>query len=240
MRTAHGTVFDIQSKGSIHNLVTEWDKRIEETLVTYIRSHYPSHNFLGEEGGDQRGSADEPLWIIDPIDGTVNFAHGIPIFTVSIGVAVGGKVVSGVVLQPMTQELFHAEKGKGAYLNGKRIEVSKTSTLEHAMFSVGFPYNVKDHFQTCVDHLAQFLRLGVPIRRLGSAALDLSYVAAGRLDGFWEITLQPWDVAAGLLIVEEAGGRVTHYDGSPRKLLENKSLLATNGKLHKQMVEKLK
>lgn len=232
------TSFQIDRKEGAHNLVTEYDKLSEETIIKAIKQIFPSHQFLAEESG-KGGKDSEVLWIIDPLDGTVNFAHNIPIFSVSIATMVKGEVVSGVVYHPMLQELFVAEKGRGAYRNGKRLTVAKESSIEKAILVTGFPYNIKENPENCIDHIAYFLSLGVPIRRLGSAALDLSYVAAGRFEGYFEASLQPWDVAAGQLIVEEAGGKVTDYKGNKRDVLDTKSMLASNGHLHSTLLHHL-
>ena len=165
-------------------------------------------------------------WIIDPLDGTVNFAHNIPVFSVSIAACVDGVIVSGVVFHPMAQELFVAEKGKGAYLNAKSISVSKTSDLKNALLATGFPYDVDKDPLNCVEKFAKMQLKGVPVRRLGSAAIDLAYVAAGRWDAYWEVGLHPWDMAAGKLLVEEAGGAISHWDGAPHEIFGYSTMLA--------------
>ena len=235
-----GTTFQIESKGLTHDIVTEYDKLSEKSIFSAIGSRFPKHTFLSEESGASGPPSDEVLWVIDPLDGTVNFAREIPFFSVSIAATQEGRLLSGVVYQPMTRELFIAEKGKGAYKNGKRLHVSAIKKVQKAVMATGFPYNVSENPLHCIDRFAALLKLGVPIRRLGSAALDLCYVAAGHFDAFWEVGLNPWDIAAGKLIVEEAGGKVTHYDGSKHQLFPYSSLLATNGLLHNDMVEMLK
>jgi myo-inositol-1(or 4)-monophosphatase len=190
---------------------------------------------LAEESGDTRKGKSPITWIIDPLDGTVNFAHNIPVFSVSIAAACDDQIVCGVVYQPITQELFIATKGKGAYLNGKQIFVSKVSNFDQALMATGFPYNVDENPLHCIQSFTKMQARGVPIRRLGSAAIDLSYVAAGRFDAYWEVGLHPWDMAAGKLLIEEAGGRVTHYDGAPHKIFCYDTLLATNGCFHQEM-----
>ncbi len=240
LRSGFGTAFEISSKPGRQNLVTEYDKSAERTIIDLVHHHFPNHSFLAEESGETKVKNAPVLWIIDPLDGTVNFAHGIPVFSVSIAAAIDGKVVCGVVYQPITQELFTAELGKGAYLNDKKLAVSPVDQMENALLSTGFPYNVDEDPLQCVEKFAQMQLKGVPIRRLGSAALDLSYVAAGRFDAFWEVGLHPWDMAAGKLLVEEAGGTVSHWDGSDHKIFGYQTMLATNGLLHKPMVAHLK
>lgn len=238
LRKKFGTEIEVSSKEGRHNLVTECDKAAEQMIIETIHKSFPHHAILAEESGASVHK-NEITWIIDPLDGTVNFAHSIPVFSVSIAVAIEEKVVSGVVYQPMTHEIFFAEKGKGSFLNGSKLAVSKTSSLEKSILSTGFPYNVDENPLNCIETFAKLSRLGLPIRRLGSAAIDLSYVAAGRFDAFWEVTLHPWDVAAGQLIVEEAGGKVTDYAGNLRPLFSTGPLLASNGKLHQQMSKAL-
>lgn len=234
-----GGSFRTTYKEGRHNLVTEYDTASEKYILDLIKKRFPSHSTLSEEAGKEQKKS-PIVWIIDPLDGTVNFAHGIPIFSVSIAVAVNGKIVSGVVYQPLLKELFIAEKGQGAYLNGTRLAVSNVSKMDKAFLVTGFPYDVDKNPLGCIDQMATVLKQGIPLRRLGSAALDLSYVAAGRFDGYWEVSLHPWDLAAGKLLVEEAGGIVSHYDGLPHKIFCHDTILATNNKLHKSMVKFLK
>ncbi len=240
LRRGFGTDFEIASKPGIQNLVTEYDTAAEKCIISAILKSFPDHAILAEESGDLPQGNSPVTWIIDPLDGTVNFAHNIPLFSVSIAAAVGKTIVSGVVFQPITQELFVAEKGKGAYLNGKRIFVSKIQNFETSLMSTGFPYNVDKDPLECVEKFAKMQLKGVPLRRLGSAAIDMSYVAAGRCDAFWEVGLHPWDMAAGKLLVEEAGGTVSHWDGSPHRIFGYDTMLATNGILHNVMIEHLK
>lgn len=233
LKRGFGSSYEISSKEGRHNLVTTYDHVSESTILQRVTERFPSHGFLGEESGHQKTG--DILWIVDPLDGTVNFAHNIPIFCVSIAVAVESKIVAGVVFQPMTGELFWAQKGKGAFLNGKQLEVSSQEKLHDAYLATGFPYDVQDDPARCIETFTHLTRLGIPIRRFGSAAIDLSYVAAGRFDGYWEVSLKPWDLAAGLLLVEEAGGRVTRYDGSACHVQEAGSVIATNSHLHTQL-----
>ncbi len=239
IKRGYGTSFKISSKPGKQNLVTEYDKAAEKLIISSIKKQYPDHGFFAEESGKKQISSSKVLWVIDPLDGTVNFARSIPFFSVSIAASYQNEILCGVVFQPMTQELFVAEKGKGSYLNGTRLHVSKTKKLGSALVATGFPYNVDENPLNCIETFSRLIRLGLPIRRLGSAALDLSYVAAGRFDAFWEVILQPWDIAAGKLILEEAGGKVTHYDGKKHPIFTTDTLLASNGFLHQQMVQLL-
>ncbi len=235
LREGLQTHFHVEQKSNRFDLVTDIDKRSEAYLVEQIRKRYPEAGILGEEGGTyQEGTL---IWIIDPLDGTVNFTHHLPIFSVSIAVADHtGTVLAGAIYQPVLDELFAAARGYGASVNEVPIRVSETATLEDALLVTGFPYNVAENPGHCIDQFVAFLQRGLPIRRLGSAALDLAYVAAGRFDGFWEVMLNPWDVAAGILLVLEAGGMVTTYDGIPHPILRPSSIVASNGKIHSQMV----
>lgn len=239
LRKGFGSIFEIGSKEGHQNLVTEYDKRSESQIIGMISKVFPHHDFLAEESCPSTTAKREVLWIIDPLDGTVNFAHQIPIFSISIAAAIGNEIVSGVVYQPMTQELFIAEKGKGAYLNGNRLSVSKKTSLHESLLATGFPYNVDTNPLHCIDRFAHITQLGIPIRRLGSAAIDLSYVAAGRFGAYWEVSLHPWDMAAGKLLVEEAGGMVSHYDGTPHKIFCQETLVASNGLLHKAILKEI-
>lgn len=239
LRRGFGTKFQISSKEGKQNLVTEYDHAAEKAIISFIRNRFPDHSFLAEESGLEKQSS-SVCWVIDPLDGTVNFAHHIPVFSVSIAVCSGEEMLAGVVYQPMTQELFVAEKGNGAYLNGNRLYVSKTEKLTEAFLVTGFPYNVDENPLHCIDTFSHLTKLGIPIRRLGSAALDLSYVAAGRFDAYWEVSLSPWDFAAGALLVEEAGGKVSHYRGTPLSLdSKDRTILGSNGILHSSMMKQL-
>ncbi|GBD06850.1 Inositol-1-monophosphatase [bacterium HR21] len=240
LRSGFGSSMVVERKEGRHNLVTDYDRRAEELILERLRQRFPDSSFWAEEGGASgryhRGGL---RWVVDPLDGTVNFAHGIPVFCVSIAALLGEELLCGVIYQPMLGELFTAVRGEGAWLNGRRLRVSQTAALEDAILVTGFPYDVAGNPGNCIEHFVRFLRLGLPIRRLGSAALDLAYVAAGRFDGFWEVALNPWDVAAGIVLVEEAGGRVTHYDGSPHRLEPRSSIVASNGQIHEQMLRVL-
>jgi myo-inositol-1(or 4)-monophosphatase len=224
--------------GQETNLVTEIDKKAEEMIIGKIKNKFPSHDFLCEESGSAEIQS-EYRWIIDPLDGTVNYTHGLPIFCVSIGLEYNGKIVLGVVYDPSLDELFTAEKGKGAWLNKQPLQVSKISTLIESIVVTGFPYTINKNPEPDITHFRNFVIEAQAVRRLGSAALDLSYVACGRFDGFWEGSLNPWDMAAGVLLVTEAGGHWTDYLGAPSSVY-NKQMLATNGLVHEQMIKVLK
>lgn len=231
--------FEIGRKRDYSDLVTEVDKKAEIAIADIIYNEFPGHNILGEEGGDRKKESDY-VWIVDPIDGTVNYAHAVPVFCVSIAVEYKGEVILGIVKSAKTGETFFAEKGKGAFLNGKQIFVSEIESLKDSLLVTGFPYGAKDNSDHCIDHFVNFVKLGLPIRRLGSAALDICWLAAGRFDGFWEVNLNAWDVAAGYLILLEAGGKLTNFKGEPYSVY-NKQILATNGrKLHDEMIDVLK
>lgn len=229
-----GGKYKISSKVVVSNLVTEIDHRSEKKIISVIRKNFPDHSILTEESG-KLSKDSEYQWIIDPIDGTVNYAHGIPLTCVSIAIEKNGDVIMGVVYNPMGGEYFFAEKGKGAYLNGKKILVSKNSSIEKSLLVTGFPYNSSTFKPNPADLFKKFLMMNVPIRRLGSAALDLCWTACGRFDGFWEYNLNAWDVAAGKLILEEAGGRLSNFEGKKYSIYM-KEILATNGKIHKNML----
>lgn len=234
-----GRALQVSNKGDI-DLVTEADLASERLIVERIRSYHPRHRILTEESGDvaEAGSSeDSHKWIIDPLDGTTNYAHGYPTFCVSIALEHEGRVVVGVVYDPAREELFAAERGEGATLNGRRIRVSETVELNRALVCTGFPYDVRQR-NDFVRHFRDFIMKAQSVRRDGAAALDLAYVASGRFDGFYEEGLRPWDVAAGVLLVEEAGGRVTHYDGSPFYIY-TPPIAASNGLVHEAMLEVL-
>lgn len=231
LRQGYGTVFSITHKEGKHNLVTAYDHLAEEAIITYIKQHVPNSCFLAEESGST-GAATELVWIIDPLDGTVNFAHQIPIFSVSIALEKEGELFCGVVYQPMTHELFVAEKGKGAFLNGKPIQVSPVKQLSASILCTGFPYNLHENPFHCIDHFIDILRLGIPIRRMGSAAVDIAYTATGRFEGFFEVGLSPWDCAAGIVLMQEAGGKVSTWDEKHLNYREKSPILCSNGAIH--------
>jgi len=228
-----GRKIQISKKGDI-NLVTEADLASEQLIIERIRSHFPKHAILAEESGSAviDGSS-EYKWIIDPLDGTTNFAHGYPCWAVTIAAEHNGELVLGVTYDPTRNELFAAERGKGATLNNKPIRVSETETLIDSLIVTGFPYDFKRR-ENFARHLTTFLLQSRGVRRDGSAAIDMAYVACGRFDGFWEEGLNPWDMAAGVLLIEEAGGQVSGYGGSKFDIY-NPPVLATNGLIHDQM-----
>jgi myo-inositol-1(or 4)-monophosphatase len=224
--------------GQETNLVTEIDRGAEAIVIERITRDYPDHTFLGEESGVHRNVSDYK-WVIDPLDGTTNFTHGLPIFCVSIGLEYKGEMQLGVVYDPNLDELFTAEKGKGAFLNGNSIRVSQTDTLINSLLVTGFPYDIKDNPSHAIEHFENFLVTAQAVRRLGSAALDLCYTAAGRFDAFWEVKLNAWDMAAGVLLVQEAGGRWTDFEGNNATIYVPQ-MLASNGIIHEQMIDILK
>jgi myo-inositol-1(or 4)-monophosphatase len=227
--------FVINHKEGINNLVTEVDHLAEQKIISVIKATYPTHSIIGEESGENIQLSDYQ-WVIDPIDGTVNFAHGIPLCCVSIGLLLNGSVLMGAVYNPMMNELFFAEKGKGATLNGKPIKVSGKSDFKTAFLVTGFPYKWPENsLEHPVKVFERMVLEGLPIRRLGSAAIDLCWVACGRFDGFWEYNLSAWDVAAGYLIVLEAGGTITDFEGNIGNVFD-KQTLATNGLIHKDIL----
>jgi len=237
LRRGFGSAIRIASKEGRHNLVTEFDHASELRIIDVLRTHTPSAAILTEESGSHHGSGDV-TWVIDPLDGTVNFAHGIPIFCVSIAAVVGDDIVCGVIHQPLLNEMFTATLAGGSHLNGRPLRVSSTAGLSESFLVTGFPYDVEDNPGHCIDQFASIVGRGLPVRRLGSAALDLAYVADGRFDGFWEVALQPWDMAAGVLMVTEAGGRVSHYSNRSFTLATD-SIVATNGMIHDELVRAL-
>ena len=227
----------VQYKGVI-DPVTPIDLQSEAYLIREIRTRYPDHRILTEEQGSF-GHQEENAWIIDPLDGTVNYVHGVPIFSVSIAFAQKGRLLLGVVFDPMRDECFTAERGQGAWLNGHPIHVGAEQTLGSSLLVTGFPYDIRTNPENNLDNYRQFSLRTQGVRRLGSAALDLGYVAAGRFDGYWEIGIKPWDIAAGGLVAEEAGATVTDVRGRADYLLPPCSVLAANASLHPQMLKVL-
>ena len=229
-----GKIKSVHYKGEI-NIVTDVDKKAEEIIVGTIKKTYPNHNFFAEEEKYKNKNTDFK-WIIDPLDGTTNFLHGLPIFCVSIALLYQGNIKIGVVYDPMRNELFFAEKHKGAFLNGRRIRVSKVKNIKRALLATGFAYNLKRVRNNNISNFIKFMKAAQAVRRAGSAALDLCYIACGRFDGFWELYLHPWDTAAALLIMEEAGGKATKFDDTNYNIYD-KEILASNSKIHSQMTK---
>lgn len=234
--SGYGRSHTIHHKGRI-DLVTEYDRRAEELLLGLVQANFPGHSVLSEESGRHAG-ADGHLWYIDPLDGTTNFAHGLPIFAVSIGYADATGVRLGVVYDPTRDEMFHAERGQGAWLNEARLSVSPTEELLQSLLATGFAYE-NWVIEANLVHFTRMQRLSQGVRRLGSAALYLCYAAAGRVDGYWEVSVMPWDLAAGGLIAAEAGARVTTLRGGADYLTPPCSILCANPVLHEKMKEEL-
>lgn len=235
IKKGFGTAFKIEYKTNESNLVTEIDKASEELIINFIKEKYPSHSILAEEGGDVRKNS-EYLWVVDPLDGTTNFAHGLPIFSVSIGVQKSGETIVGVVYDVMRDIVFFAEKGSGAFANSDKINVSKVNKLEHSLLVTGFPYNVAENPEGAFERFTILTKKSRGMRRLGSAAIDFCYLASGVFDGFWEVHLHPWDICAGKLIAEEAGGIVTDFDGNSIDIF-SKKILSSNNQIHKQIID---
>lgn len=233
-----GIQFKISSKEGINNLVTEVDHAAEKAIIDVITKNFPGHHILSEECGDLVQDS-QYKWIIDPIDGTVNFAHGIPLCCISIGVEYQGKIILGAIYNPFINEFFVAERGKGVTLNDKPVRVSKKEKLENACLVTGFPYTYLDEPNGPLQVFERFIRKGIPVRRLGSAAIDLAWVACGRFDGFYEHKLQAWDSAAGFLMVEEAGGKVTDLKGGIYSPYQP-GIIATNGIIHEELEQAVK
>jgi myo-inositol-1(or 4)-monophosphatase len=226
----------IEYKGDV-DLVTEADRASEALIIDRLQARFPRHDVMGEEGA-RRETGSEYKWYVDPLDGTTNFAHGFPVFCVSMGLEHKGQVIIGIVYDPSRGEMFSAEKGSGAYLNQHRIDVSKTSRLSESLVATGFP-SYKRHKNPNIHFYHQITLRTHGVRRAGSAALDLASVASGRFDGFWEFNLNPWDLAAGVLLVQEAGGEVTGFYGQPF-LLEDRDVVATNGLVHVDLLREFK
>jgi myo-inositol-1(or 4)-monophosphatase len=238
IREGFGKNFQIEYKTNEKNLVTEIDKKSENAIIDFITKKYPSHNILTEESGEHKKDSDY-LWVIDPLDGTTNFAHGLPIFAVSIGIMKKNEIVAGVVYDVMRNIFYSAEKGSGAFANDAKINVSNNDRIGLGVLVTGFPYNVADNPDFAFERFESLTKQARAVRRLGSAAIDFCYVARGVFDGFWEVSLQPWDLCAGKLIVEEAGGKVTDFNGNEIDIF-TQQILASNKKIHQQMIDGLK
>ena len=233
-RAAHRVAF----KGQSTNLVTEMDERAEELIVGRLGAAFPNDAILAEERGAHQGRSGR-RWIVDPLDGTTNYAHGLPIFAVSIALEVDRRIALGVAYDPSADELYVAERGRGATVNGARLSVSTTPTLDASLLTTGFPYGIRETRDTNLSEYSTFALRCRGVRRLGSAVLDLAWVAAGRLDGFWELRLGPWDVAAASLFVEEAGGRITNLVGAALDV-DAPAVVASNGRIHDEMLAVLR
>ncbi len=236
-RNLLGKLETVDKKGAI-DLVTEADTAAEKAILETLTDVFPDHAVLAEESGRREGNPD-CLWIVDPLDGTTNYAHGVPIFCTSIAFSYKGALSVGAVLNPVSGELFTAIREKGAHLNGRPIKVSDNHPLSESLLVTGFPYNFKDIFDSVIARFGNCLKASRGVRRLGSAAMDLCFVACGRFDGFWEQNLHPWDTAAGTLIATEAGAQVTDFNGKPFTV-DMKEVLATNSRIHGEMLHTLK
>jgi len=236
LKSHFGSILDVRKKGAV-DLVTQADTDSEAAIIKIIRQTFPNHSILAEESGLDKENATFQ-WIVDPLDGTVNFAHQVPIFSISIAFARNGIPEMGLVLNPISGELFTASTGKGAFLNDRPIRVSRTATVGDSLLATGFPYNLRSVFDTISQRLSNCLRAARGIRRLGSAAIDICALSCGRFDGFWEQNLHPWDTAAALVIAKESGAVVTDFDNRPFQI-EHKEILATNGIIHTEMLSLL-
>ena len=235
LKDGFGNNFSIEFKSSKANLVTEIDKKSEKAVIDFISKNFPTHNILAEESGLERKSS-EFTWVIDPLDGTTNFAHGLPIFSVSIGVTKNEKIICGAVYDVISDKMFVAESGSGAELNGEKISVSVNDDLEQSVLATGFPYDIRENPENAIRKFNDFILNSRAIRRLGCASIDFCYLAAGVFDGYWEVHLHPWDICAGKLIVEESGGIVTNFRNEKIDIY-SKQILASNGKIHHKMLE---
>lgn len=225
----------ISAKGKF-DLVTEVDLLCEQEIIRIIKKRFPDHEFLAEESGASKGPSSPSKWIIDPLDGTINYAHGFPVYCVSIGLEHEGELIVGVVYNPCLDELFVGEKGKGATMNGNPIAVSKITELQDSLLVTGFTPEVVHSDDDNMGRFSDFMKASQAVRRPGSAAIDICYTAMGRFEGFWELKLHAWDVAAGIVIMREAGGTVTKLDGNPLSVYD-RQILASNGLVHEAMVE---
>ena len=240
IKVGFGKQLTLEFKSTHTDFVTNIDKASELKIIKFINKEFPTHNILAEESGRSNGSSDY-TWVIDPLDGTMNFAHGLPIFSVSIGVMKKDEIIAGVVYDVMNDEVYSAEKGSGAFKNGRKINVSDSHELQKSLLVTGFPYNIKDNPKNAFEKFIAFLKEARGVRRLGSAAIDCCYLASGAFDGFWEVTLNSWDICAGHLLIEEAGGKVTNFIGNniDYNKYDEIELLATNGKIHHEMMRVL-
>jgi myo-inositol-1(or 4)-monophosphatase len=234
VREGFGKDFSIEYKTNESNLVTEIDKKSEALIVSYIKKNFPTHGILAEEGDIENTNA-EYLWVIDPIDGTTNFAHGFPIFAVSVGLQKNGKTICGAVYHVMQNNMFFSELGSGSFCDAKRLKVAKNDKLRTSLLVTGFPYNIDENPDGAMEIFNAMVRNSRGMRRLGSAALDVCYVASGCFEGFWEVNLFPWDICAAQLILEEAGGKATDFSGNPAGIY-SKQFICSNGFVHQEML----
>jgi myo-inositol-1(or 4)-monophosphatase len=236
LKERFGKLLVIEKKGEI-NLVTDADRAAEDLIKSIISDKFPDHNIKAEEGTETNHSS-EYLWLVDPLDGTTNFAHGFPVYSVSIALMKNTELIAACVYNPNLNECFSAERGAGAFLNENAIKVSTSGSLGNSFMATGFPYDIRESAENNLAEFAAFSISSMAIRRAGSAALDLSYIACGRFDGYWEQKLSPWDIAAGILLVEEAGGQVTDYCGKPYDIFKG-TIAASNGRIHWEIIELL-
>lgn len=234
---ARGVKTEYKGVGTV-DVVTEADRTSEKLIVESLRAAFPNHGIVGEEGSRSQSSG-EYLWYVDPLDGTTNFAHGFPVFCVSMGLTINNEVVAGVIFDPTRDELFAAERGSGATLNGESIHVSRISTLGESLLGTGFP-SKKRHLNPNIHFYHQLTLKSHGLRRAGSAALDLACVASGRYDGYWEFNLNAWDTSAGVLLVQEAGGKLTHVDGTKFNVAVSRDVLASNGLIHQELMDEMR
>ncbi len=237
VREGFGKNITIEFKTDEGNLVTEIDKKSEETIINFIEKKYSNDSILAEEGNNKKGSS-ENLWVVDPLDGTTNFTHGLPIFGISIGVLRKNEIIAGVVYDVMNDIVYSAEKNSGAFANENKITVSNNHKLARSLLATGFAYNVKENPQHTFEKFTAVTKSVRAVRRLGSAALDICHVAKGIYDGFWEVNLKPWDICAGMIISKEAGGSVTDFSGNAIDIY-SKQILVTNGKVKNQLFDLL-
>lgn len=238
IREGFGKKLEFEFKTNISDFVTNVDKEAEKKIIEFVKKEYPTHNIIAEESGiDNKNS--EYTWVIDPLDGTMNFAHGLPIFSVSIGVMKNSEIIAGVIYDVMNDTVYSAEKGSGAFQNDKQIFVSENSDIEKSLLVTGFPYNIKENPDGAIEKFNNFLMNSRGVRRLGSAAIDLCYVANGTFDGFWEVAINSWDICAGHLLIDEAGGKLTNFVGQEIDYSKHSGIqmLATNGRIDKKMIE---
>jgi myo-inositol-1(or 4)-monophosphatase len=241
LKKGFNTDFKVSPKKMKNDVVTQYDFASEDLIVATLSEQFPSHSFLCEESGASNNNKGPICWIIDPLDGTVNFAHHVPLFSISIAACKGEEILCGVIYAPMTDEMFVAEQYQGAYLNGQRLSVSTQKSIFASYVATSLSFNLHKDPTRSIELFSQIANLGFPMRAFGSASLDLAYVSAGKLDAYWSSggTLNPWDVAAGKLLIDEAGGKITQCNGEPYLLTKEMSVLATNGKLHQELLQYL-